>query len=321
MLNLSTPTWAARAVPGSGPIRHNWTVGEGLSRLKGVVAAGRRASSPRPAARRAAPAGSETTGRPSLVKRMLMTLMVIGAMGTAVGAGTFASFTSQTTNASSTFSTGTLALGNQKDTGRICLSTNGGDLTGSTYDTLVEPNTISGGTPASADTSTNSATCDTVLSALKLEPGDTTTVNITIANVGDLAGNLTAAIPSCSGAVATDQVYFTGTADICPILEMSLQEYASIPKRTSADTSGGYCWYGASTGYDTACSTTGALLASFSTTGLSLQDTGQSPYQTTAAGGVRVFKLTIGVPASAAANQNYQGRKATFSLNWTLTSA
>ena len=136
---------------GTSPIAH--TEGMEEQRVAGGVAT-------RAARRRTSVLGSVAAarrGRSSggVLKKVLLSLMVVGAMGTTVGAGTFASYTGRATNASNTFSTGTIALGNQKDSGRICISTNGGDLTGSSYTTGMSPSQISGGTPASSQTDTN----------------------------------------------------------------------------------------------------------------------------------------------------------------------
>jgi hypothetical protein len=263
---------------------------------------------------RAATAASQL----SFGRKVLFSLMVFGGVGSTIGAGTFASYNATTENASSSFQTGTLVLGNQKDTGRICLSTGGSDLTGSTYDTVPEPNTISGGTPGSTSTDTNTASCDTVVDNVTLrEPGDSVSVNMTISNVGSLAGSLALVVP-CTSTASPDQAYFNGTTNLCSVLEVSLQEYASIPKRTALDTAGGYCWFGQTTGYNTACATTGALLSTLAS-GLTLQHAGQAPYQQTLAGGVRVFTLTLRLPTTAASDQQLQGRLADFDLSWTLT--
>src|SRR5438270_12870823 len=99
-------------------------------------------SSRRHAPSRAAAARSRVREVP-LLRKLLMSMMVLGAMTTAVGAGTFASLSATTTNASATFQTGSVVLSQTDSRFGTCFSngttaTNGG--TGTVTDTNTNSN-------------------------------------------------------------------------------------------------------------------------------------------------------------------------------------
>ena len=75
----------------------------------------------RPAAVAGAPAQS---GSMVTTKRMLMLLMAIGIVVYAGGAGTFSSFSAETSNRNSSIASGTLTMSNTVNTGSACLSSN-----------------------------------------------------------------------------------------------------------------------------------------------------------------------------------------------------
>src|SRR5437879_720626 len=131
-------------------------------------------SSRRHAPSRASAARSRVREVP-LLRKLLMTMMVLGAMTTAVGAGTFASLSATTTNASTTFQTGSIALSDTVASGTACISNNAA---------------------ASTDTNTN-ANCSVMFdttsgtTATNKRPGESTPVAVHIQNAGTLAGNLT----------------------------------------------------------------------------------------------------------------------------------
>src|SRR6185369_973256 len=81
-------------------------------------------------------------------------------------AATVASFTAETTNPTNKFATGTLVLSNKVNSGTACLSTGGG----------------------STDTNANAA-CDNLFSLTAQKPGDTSSANLTLQNVGSIAAS------------------------------------------------------------------------------------------------------------------------------------
>src|SRR3954447_20209888 len=97
----------------------------------------------------------------SKLRKILFAVAAFGGVATAVGAGTFASFTASTSNAASTFQTGTLVLSNQKASATACLSTGG----------------------STTDTNANAA-CDQPFAVTLAKPGDTANVDITLVDSG-----------------------------------------------------------------------------------------------------------------------------------------
>ena len=63
----------------------------------------------------------------NLQKKVLLSMGVVAGIGALAGAGTFATFTAQTTNPSNTFANGTLVLSNKVGAASACLSTGGGN--------------------------------------------------------------------------------------------------------------------------------------------------------------------------------------------------
>jgi hypothetical protein len=176
----------------------------------GALRGRRRAKPAAPArARRAAPTVSP-------FKKVLLTFMVLGAMGTTVGAGTFASFTASTTHGA-TFATGTVVLSDQKDTNSACISTSG----------------------ASTDTNANGA-CEPLIdeyNASVMRPGEVGQVNLTLKNLGSLAGTLagymTSADACADGAVAGSN-WSLGTGAPCQKLQFAIQEYTDGARGTTS---------------------------------------------------------------------------------------
>src|SRR5438309_510579 len=59
-----------------------------------------------------------------MAKKILLTLLVLGAVTSTVGAGTFATFTATTTNPANTFSSGTLTMNTDHPTASFITLTN-----------------------------------------------------------------------------------------------------------------------------------------------------------------------------------------------------
>ena len=152
-------------------------------------------------------------------KTYLKVLIVVGLLAViGGGAGTFASFNAQTTNAGNTFATGTLVLRNTIGAS-VCLSTGGGNT----------------------NTNQNSAGCGTFFNTTISEPGDSAGANLTLENRGSIAAsllNLTAS--SCVDANNSLET-FHGTGNVCGELNFYVQEW-----NDAAHTSAFKCWYGGS---------------------------------------------------------------------------
>jgi hypothetical protein len=221
----------------------------------------------------------------SKLRKILFAIAAVGGAATAVGAGTFASFTASTTNAGSTFATGTLVLSNQKNTATACLSTGGG----------------------STDSNANSA-CDGLFSASVQKPGDTAFVDVTLNNGGSI--NASALTGYRNAACANANVgSYSGTGDLCGALQLYVQEYTSASNRTNNTTAGGTCHYGGGTAsvcaFD-ASKTVAAFPASGSPITMGSLDAGASRY----------LRVHVQIPSSA--GNEMQGRQATFGFTWAI---
>jgi hypothetical protein len=217
--------------------------------------------------------------------RKLLIALIAGGVAVAGGAGTFASFTASTTNAASTFETGTLVLSNQKNTASACLSTNGGS------------------------TDTNANGCDQAFALTVQKPGQTATVNITLKNEGSIDGSALKGFASqaCAAADASGQTYH-GTGNPCGSLQVYVQEFSD-----SARTTPSTCRYGGGTA--TTCAYSAAkTLTDF---GTSYPDANTSMTLGATTAGTSRY-LTIGVQMDSAAGNSVQGRQATFGFSWTL---
>jgi hypothetical protein len=160
----------------------------------------------------------------STLKKLLMTCMVIGAMGTAVSAGTFASYTAQTKNSTATVATGTLVLTDQVESATACISRDDG----------ATPN-------ASVDVNAN-ANCDLMFdsendaTASSKRPGEGKTVAMHLKNAGSLSGTLSissqancsepdpAITPANDAYQPSDQPVWYGTNTNCGNVQVSIAD-------------------------------------------------------------------------------------------------
>jgi len=219
---------------------------------------------------------------------MLLSLLAVGALGSVISVGTFASFSATTSNAGNTFATGTLVLSDKVGTGSTCLSTNGG----------------------STDTNANGG-CSAMFSLATKKPGDASTVNMTIKNEGSLTPS-TFKIYRSSACAASDASgeSFHGTGDPCGSVDLYVQETASD---FTTNVSNG-CFYGGGSGGTNCSYSSSKTLSDFSTnytnnaSGLSL-----GPIT---AGTTRYF--VIGVQLESNAGNSMQGRTATFGFTWDM---
>lgn len=227
----------------------------------------------------------------SVLRKLLLTIMVLGATTSSVGAGTFASFNASTMNATSTFATGTLVMSNQKNTGTACMSTGGG----------------------STDANANGA-CDQLFALTVQKPGDSAFVDLTLRNEGSIDATALSAFASqnCVAANAPGQT-FNGSGDPCTAVQVYVQEYTTSANRTSDNRTGGTCHYGGGTATSCAFSASRTL------------DTYDTSYPNAstplsvgslAADTSRYFRIYLTLPATA--DNTLQGRQATFGFGWAM---
>jgi hypothetical protein len=202
----------------------------------------------------------------------------------ASGSGTFASFTAETTNAGNTFATGTIVLSNAVTSGTTCLSTNGG----------------------TTDVNANSVGCNTLFNALVKKPGDSSTADqLTLWNKGSInAASLTLTVPSCTTGDAAGQT-FHGTGDLCPDLDVYVQEWQSDFSTPVA------CWYGGAVVANTCDFSDNTATLGAIASGGTVTITGGL-----AANAKRYF--TVGVELDSGAGNTVQGRAATADLTWDI---
>jgi predicted ribosomally synthesized peptide with SipW-like signal peptide len=217
-----------------------------------------------------------------MFRKIMIAVLLLGAAGAAIGAGTFASFTASTTNQTSTFATGTLTLSNTVGTATACLSSAGG-----------------------VDTNANTG-CDAILSsATGLKPGSApSTGRLTLTNTGSITPSaLQYAMSTCSpGNAAGANV--SGTGNPCTTIEVFIQEYTS----SAFDTKTGACIFpSAASNCATDFSASNDTLSNVPTTA------------TTITGGLgtsRFFEISAQLPTSA--GNAFQGRKADFAFTWNI---
>jgi hypothetical protein len=157
------------------------------------------------------------------VRKLLLAVLLVSLAGSAFGAGTFATFNASTTNAGSTFATGTLVLSNKVNSTTTCLSTGAGTNT---------------------DTNANSAGCGTLFATTVSKPGDTATVDLDLQGVGTLSATKLQlfAASLCATTQNTAATPYTGTGDLCEQTQITVQESTSAANRTAGTAS--RCWFG-----------------------------------------------------------------------------
>jgi spore coat-associated protein N len=227
----------------------------------------------------------------SVLRKLLLTIMVMGATTSTVGAGTFASFNASTSNAA-TFATGTLVLTNDGPSAGVCMSTAGG------IDTNANPS------------------CDALFALTVQKPGDSAFADLTLTNSGTLSATTLKvnASQACVPGNAPGQTY-NGAGDPCSQVQLYIQEYTSASNRASDTRTLGTCHYGAGLSTLTSCAFDSSRTL----------DTFDSSYPDAAtqlsigslnAGASRYFRIYLTLPSTA--DNTYQGRQATFGFNWAI---
>lgn len=226
----------------------------------------------------------------SLPQKVLLSMAVVAVVGALAGAGTFATFTAQTSNPTNTFANGTLVLSNKVNSGSACLSTNGGT------------------------TDVNANACSTAFNLSVKAPGDSGTTNLTLTNMGSLAATaLKAFSGSCTDSDAAGENYH-GTGSPCAKVQLYIQQYSDSGFSTPSA-----CLYGGAVVAGT-CDFSDATktLATFVDAHTDLSE-GLSAGALAAAGGADTTWIKIGVMLPSDADNTYQGRAASLTLNWHIT--
>jgi predicted ribosomally synthesized peptide with SipW-like signal peptide len=242
--------------------------------------------------------------------RVLMTLMVVGAVAAVGGAGTVASFNATTTNASS-ITTGTIVLGNTVNSGTECLS----------Y----------GLNPTVTAANTNNCTNAFGLSSVSAEPGQPSasgnSATVKVINKGNLNTTANAAgpkgfylyAPSACANSATAGQPFNGAGNLCGLAQVYIQQYSN-----SSFTTVYKCVYGAAvgatcSGFDNSHTLTAFATAATSASPIFVTDSGGNSASPLIAGSAAYFKVFVFFPNPSSSADSYQGVTATLDFTWAIT--
>ncbi|HVU76161.1 MAG TPA: hypothetical protein VHC67_01170 [Gaiellaceae bacterium] len=220
------------------------------------------------------------------LKKVLLSMLVVGGLSMFTIAGTFASLNSESSNAHGTIQSGTLTLGNKVGTASACFS-----YTAATND---------------------NAGCDALFtsSTLQYPGGAAYTAHVTVSNTGSIAGsNLALYMPSCngSGVTASPGAPSPGGGNPCAAggLQLTIAETDSSFANPSCvfPNFGGACVVAANT------------LAFMATK----KDTAHlySLNEGLAVGQTRYYTISLQLPSTAA--NSLQGEEAVFDLTWLLS--
>jgi len=220
-------------------------------------------------------------------RKVLLSLGVVAAIGALAGAGTFATFTAQTTNHNNTFADGTLVLSNSVNGATACLSTGGGNT----------------------DINDNGS-CDVAFDLSVQKPGDNDTADITLRDVGSLAASALTAFGTCTDGNSAGETYH-GTGSPCSEIQFYVQQWSDSGRTTPL-----HCLYGGTTVTDTCdFSDTNATLGDFVSAHHDV-GSGLGAGSLQALNGADTTWITIGVQLPSDADNTFQGRSATFDLSW-----
>lgn len=213
-------------------------------------------------------------------KRYLVLLAAVGLVAAALGgAGTFASFTAETTNAGNTFATGTLLLAN----------------------------TVNSVLCNSNSSASNTATCGSVFSVSNVGTTNTQSNTVTVSNTGTLtASALTLFGTSCVNSTAVVASGLTQNGDICNNLKLSIEEDASVGGAAVS------CIVGTASGNACVPSTSTVALDTWLT---GTQTTPVTLVSSLAPATPHFYKFSLFLGNVGNA---FQGRQAAFDLTWHL---
>jgi predicted ribosomally synthesized peptide with SipW-like signal peptide len=221
-----------------------------------------------------------------VVKKVLASMIVLGALSSVTVGGTFALLNSQESNAKSSVASGTLTFSNVVNTGTTCLSYG-----------------------AASPANVNNA-CQALFTSASLNyPGTAITAKVTLTNNGSLdASDLTVFMPSCTNATSPGAPA-PGGGNPCASAgaELYIQETTSAWVATTCrfPAAVGACAFNASSLY--------VFNSNYNAVTASL-DLGAGPLHNTA----RYFIIGMRLPVNA--SNNLQGQAAQFGLTWHITS-
>jgi hypothetical protein len=220
------------------------------------------------------------------VKKVLVSLVVVGAVGCFTITGTYAVLNTETHNARGSIASGTLTFSDKVNAATACLTING---------------------PASPG-NVNS-TCDPLFTnSTLMYPGTAATVHVTIANTGSIDGSaLSVYMPSCT-MVTSPSAPSPGGGNPCSAGGAMIYIDESNSTFTTHScvfpTSGGPC---------APTANTMAYLSGVANTTATAYSLGTGP----AAGASRYFIIGMELPTTA--SNTLQGEEALFDLTWHLT--
>lgn len=228
-----------------------------------------------------------------------MLLLLLGSIGN-LGGGTSASFTASTTNPAANFASGALVLANDvgSDDAAVCYSTGG---SGTSY-----------GDGTLGDTDDNDHDCDQLFPVAVNKPGDTVTVQLDVANVGNLDGNLSVFAEGACASADDPSVPYHGTGNLCNAVQLNIQRWTTDARNVAQS-----CIYGGGNAttcaFDTWGGGTPKTLTHFTTTypvgskiSMGQLDDGAVAY------------LTISLKMDQSIGNEFQGLKASWAITWLL---
>jgi len=234
-----------------------------------------------------------SSAQTSLVRKVLLSIMMIGASGSTFGAGTFASYNATTRN-NGTFDTGVLALSNAAQAGV-------------TNSTCYSYGTVGNFTNGNSQTTG----CDAMFGVTNLKPGDAaTTVKLTLKNEGDTNASTLKVYGICNAATNNGSTTYHGTGSPCGVLALTIQE------TDSAFTTNTLCYYDDDNA-GTACTANGTKTVSTFAAAYNAASNALTLSGGLASGASRYFKVSIQI-LTTASDQTVQGMAQTFGLTWML---
>jgi hypothetical protein len=218
-----------------------------------------------------------------LLKKVLLSTLVVGGLSTFTIAGTFATLNSESSNRNSTISSGTLVLSDKVGAASTCFS---------------------------YTSTTNSGACSALVTTGSAQyPGGTAiTADVTITNGGSIAAsNLALYMPACSKTTTTGAT--AGGGNPCTVLANGLAMY--VEETDSAFTTGtAVCKFPAASA--SPCSLMGGSFSFMA--GKSASTTAFSLAEGLTVGQTRYYIVALQLPT--AADNTLQGEQANFDLTW-----
>ena len=227
------------------------------------------------------------------VKRLLVGMLILGAITAATAGGTFATFNAATTN-SATVTTGTLLLGNTANAGVECMSTS-----------------ASGAPPTATITAGNSNACSALFSA-NVNPTGTARGYLTLRNEGNFnAASSTLTATACTSVinpVTVNGTAFSGDVVAAPICNFLQLVVAEVTVSNGTTLTGSGCIMGAAGGVSpvTNCQFGPIMNTLPASTALGVFNQATN----------RFFVVAVKFPDTA--DNRYQGQMAQVTLTWTI---